>query len=427
MKDKATTIRAWKVVAILVVLTMSNKASVAGNFDAMVIPSLMDDQMDPWYRVPMNSGPEIPRATRITHGQEFMLLAFFRGYAVDEYNHAHVRYDVQIYGPDGKPTDDQGFDMEVYQGEVLNPQALMLNRQYLKITFTEKYPVGNYTIILTGHDKVSKGRFNKEVTIELVPFTLGDKFSTEKEVGEWFMSYYKKPEPMRSIQAMSKIIQLDSDWLKKNLNIPVFFMHIFKRNPFLSDYIQSHLGDFSLDDRKRLMIIATLSHDEKLTQALKEKGGVEKAHDFAKHIKLPNQSTEITHASYLDMYWSEFFATGRYEPINRIVSALALQKYKGSLDKLKAAKASEKTKEMNDQAYLEAVYRSATWSLISNSLQEPLVYKYCLFMYQNEQLDEGIKKELAIILGVIQKRIQEEEDRKVALGLSTSGLNVTNR
>ena len=92
----------------------------------------------------------------------------------------------------------------------------------------------------------------------------------------------------------------------------------------------------------------------------------------------------------------------------KIVSALALKKYKGPLDKIKAGEI-EATKEVERDAYLEATYGSAIWSLISNCKEMPLVLKYCVFMYENEKLDEDIKSQLGSILRVAQNEIQEEK------------------
>ncbi|MDT8384828.1 MAG: hypothetical protein RRB22_10460 [Gammaproteobacteria bacterium] len=402
----------------LFVLVAFYPASVlADDLDAIVIPSLMDQQLDAWYRVPLNSGPRIQKADKVTHGQTFMLLTFFKGYTTDKDNHIHLRYDVQIYGPDGKPTEDKGVDMEVYKGPAGNSNALMLNRQYMLITFTDAYPVGTYSIKMTGYDKVENTSVVKETTIELVPFSLGEAFPSIKEVGSWMMAYYKSPEPMRSIQAIRASMKTETKWLNKNMNVATFFMYVFSNNSFLSHYIVKHMKNFSLEDRKKLLLIAVLSGDDVLTQALLDTGDLDEIHDYAKGIKLPEKSEVVRHAAYLDVYWSEFLATGRYEPIKKIVGALALHQYKGSIEQYKATSDEERTDALKEKTYFEAVYQSAVWSLISNSKQMPQVFKYCVFIYQNEKLEEGVKKELGVLLSIVQqemKKTRSAEKQKVS-------------
>ena len=134
----------------------------------------------------------------------------------------------------------------------------------------------------------------------------------------------------------------------------------------------------------------------------------QKFYNGAKEIKVPDVTGDINSPVQLDIIWSEFLTTGKYEPIKKIVSAFALKKYKGPLDKIKAGEI-EATKEVERDAYLEATYGSAIWSLISNCKQMSLVLKYCVFMYENEKLDEDIKSQLGSILRVAQNEIQEEK------------------
>ena len=113
----------------------------------------------------------------------------------------------------------------------------------------------------------------------------------------------------------------------------------------------------------------------------------------------------------LYIFWPviKFLSTGKYEPIRKVVNALRLEKYKGTLEKLKSREI-KATEKVERDAYLEATYASAVWSLISNCKQMPLVFKYCVFMYDNDELDEGIKSQLGSILRIVQKEIHKEKE-----------------
>lgn len=397
--------------AIFLFLSLFTFLSVsqATEFDAMVVPSLMDSNMDGWYKIPPNSGPNIHRASRVYQGQMFNLLIFFKGYSTNKNNNLHVRYDVQVYDPNGNPTDDKARDVLAYQGPMGNPEALMLNQHYLKIVFTERYQLGTYKIKVTAYDKVSGKTFTSETPIELIPFVLPEKFESQKEAGEWSMSYYQNPTPVKSISGVQSIVELDTKWLNDNLSTLTFFRRIFSDNPFLFRNIAKHFNSFSKEDQKKLLLLSAISGDSEL-QPFAIGDHKEEFHQFyngAKEIKFPDISGGINSAVQLDILWSEFLTTGKYEPIRKIVSALALKKYKGTLDKIKAGEL-EVTKKVEQDAYLEATYGSAIWSLISNCKQMSLVFKYCVFMYENEPLDEDIKSQLGSILRIAQKNIQQE-------------------
>ena len=207
--------------------------SQATEFDAMVVPSLMDSDMDGWYKIPPNSGPNIHQATSVYQGQMFNLLIFFRGYSADKDNNLHVTYDVQVYDPTGNPTNDKGTDLLAYQGPMGSRNALVLNQQYLKIVFTEKYQLGTYKIKVTAYDKNSANTCTSEAAIELIPFKLPEKFKSNQEAGKWLMGYYKNPTPVNAISGIQSIIKLDTKWINDNLNILTFFRIIFSKNLFL--------------------------------------------------------------------------------------------------------------------------------------------------------------------------------------------------
>jgi len=386
----------------------------ASDFGAMVVPSLMDSNMDGWYKTPPNSGPNIHRAHSIYQDQEFNLLIFFRGYKADQDNIVHVRYDVQIYDPQEKKTDDEGSDLLAYKGPMGNPNALMLNQQYLKIVFTEKYPIGNYKIKVTAYDKINNKSFTSETPIELVPFSLPDKFSSQKEAGEWMMKYYISPTPIKAISALQEFVQVDPVWLNENISILSFFKTIYEDNPFLLKNVDKQFSSFSKEDQKKFLIISSIIGDTQFL--LKDISSL--PNDLSDYLleiadfRIPKVKDEIISAVQLDILWSEFLATGKYEPIRKIVSSLALYKHKGTLDKIKSGEIKKVTEDIKAKAYLEATYQSAIWSLKSNMKQMPLVLKYCTFIYQNEKLDENIKRQLGTIIQVVQSEIREHDASK---------------
>lgn len=385
----------------------------AAEFDALVVPSLMDSDLDGWYKIPPNSGPNIHKASRVYRGQMFNLLMFFRGYSADKDNNLHVRYDVQVYDPLGKPTEDKGADILAYQGPMGNPEALLLNHEYLKIVFTDKYPPGTYTIKVTAYDKISNRSFISTTPIELLPFSLPEPFKTDQEVDKWMMGYYLNPTPVKAISAVQKLIRTDQPWINDHLNILTFFRRIFSDNPFVLKNIATRFNTLSAEDQRKFLLIAAISNSKVFEPVIAADGKQELQQFYtrAKKVTFPDVEGDIRSPAQLDILWSEFLTTGRYDPVRRLVSALALKKYRGTLEKIKSGNMAV-TKELQQEAYLDATYQAAIWSLVSNSKQMPLVFKYCAFMYKNEKLDEDIKNQLGSILRIVQKELQKESDTK---------------
>lgn len=376
----------------------------AADFDTMVVPSLMDSEMDGWYRIPTNSGPYIHKAHSIYPDQQFNLLIFFRGYQANQDNLVHVTYDVQVYDPNGKPTEDTGTNLLAYKGPIGHPTALMLNQQYMKITFTEHYPIGNYKIKVSARDNISDTSFVSETLIELVPFSWPEPFASQHAAAEWMMQYYLNPSPVKAIGALQQLLQPEPAWLTENLSILSFFQTVFEDNPFLLKNIDKEFQELSIEDKKRFLLIASIIGDTdfllKNTESLPE----DLKNDLLEiaGIQFPDMNDAITNPTQLDILWTEFLATGNYAPIRKIVSSLALSEHTGTIDKIKSGEIKTVTQEIKEKAYLEATHQSAIWSLLSNMQQMPLVMKYAIYIYQNEHLDENIKNQLGAIIKAAQ-------------------------
>ena len=104
---------------------------------------------------------------------------------------------------------------------------------------------------------------------------------------------------------------------------------------------------------------------------------------------------EINSGTQLDMLWSTFFANGKYKPILKLIQTLDYIKYKGSIENYKNSK---KTEEDKQNAYREAVFQAAEWSLSSNCKTFELVKDYANWALYNEDLNENQRKQLKKIL-----------------------------
>ena len=397
--------KAFILVVIVVIFSAEARAQVP-KFETLTLPSLMDIDLDPWYKIPANSGPNLRQAEEVAQNQLISIFVLFSGYAIDSRNDINLTYDVQIFDPQGKPTEDKGQGIVGYQGQAANADVLLLNQQIMRVMFTDDYPFGTYHIKVKAYDNVSGTTFTSTTPINLLPFSVEFHFADVDAANVWMMNYYQELSPQKTIAALHSMIQPDPDWISKHLNILSFFSRVFADNPYLLNNIAKRFDSFSLEDQKRFILIDHFVGENQLSTY----GQSDTFSDFSQqvqNISFPALSDDISHPLQLDMLWSEFLATGRYEPIKKIVSALALVKYKGTLDKIKQDKL-----ELNDglkrDAYLDATYQSAVWSLLSNNKQMPLVNKYCHFIYQNEYLTDSVKQQLAMIL----RRVQLDSTNK---------------
>jgi hypothetical protein len=377
------------------------------SFTTLVLPTTVDPDMDIWYRIPPNSGPYVPSVNEVFKGQAFSLQILFNNYEVSSSGKVNLTYDVQVYDPQGLPTEDKGSGLVGYTSETHASPVLLLNQQYMIIVFTDSYVLGTYTIEVSAYDNVSGNKYVSRTPIALVPFEPQGNFEEQDKVAEWMMNYYYSPSPENAIDAAVYWLETDEEWIYKNLHILKFFTQVFEDNPFLMDYLKNNLVQYTKQEQKRLLLLEAMLGQTALLEQIDDEQHLA-FRTWASELSFPPLDGNIDHPMKLDLLWSEFFATGTYTPIAKIISALSLSKYEGSIERLSADEI-ELTQKSQQDAYLDAIYQSAIWSLYSNSQKHPLVFKYAAFVYQYEELSDDVKRPLYNILRSVQETAKKSE------------------
>lgn len=380
----------------------------AADLDFLVLPSLMDKGMDAWHRVPKDSA-ELSTTDEVMRGQVFNLLLPITGYETDQNGQVDLTYDIETFGPDNKiMKSDSDYNILAFKGNLGNKSAILLPKISTSLLFTEVYPLGTYTIKATIHDHISGQKAEKKKTIQLIDFTHGQKdFSSPDDFGKWLMSYHQSPKPKLLIDAV-KTIKTDPAWLKEHFGMFSFLRTSFAENNYLFKLAGNAFQSFSKENQKKLLIVSAISGDAHLITKT-EDPELHKLYGRAKEIEVPEVNGDINDASQLDFLWGRFFASGRYEPLLKIVSALKLYKYEGSMEDIKSGKIKNPSDDDLEKARLESIYLSAIWSLTSNATQFPLVYKYCAYMFEHEEFDTKVKARLAYILNAATKERSKKD------------------
>jgi hypothetical protein len=165
--------------------------------------------------------------------------------------------------------------------------------------------------------------------------------------------------------------------------------------------IQEWIDEASdLDEKQRdALLVAAWYSDTKEARDLFQKQNL----DAYLKQKAPDiLEIDVNNPSTLDMLWGYFMATGDSAPIRRIVSALSLSKYSGALDRFKT---SEKTDKDKKDAYLDATFQAAQWSLESNCKTHPRVLEHCEEIFS----DKATPKDQSLWLGVILSKVKPEK------------------
>lgn len=400
------------VLCVLVPLGFSDEPPL---FDALMIPSIADRNLDFWFYTPPDTGPNIPKVSRVYRNQLWMLLMFSRVEPAGSQKEVDITFDLKIISSNQKVSLEQK-GISFYRGKVPDG-TLLIPQEVLEIAFDEAESFGSYQIEAIFSENVSRRTCQATTEIELIPYTAPEPFVSDEAYSDWIMQYYQHPDPIRSFAGILYSVKTDPEWIQDNLMTLAFHRRIFLDNPFLWDYYGQLYQTVPREDKKKMLLVAAVT-DCKEKQAFEAaiKGDLKSFYQQAKETAIPDTSQSITSAVQLDVLWAEFLASGTYEPVRRITSALALKKYEEVLEKIKKKERTEFADDLEHQVMLGAVFGAARWSLLSNCMQFDRVLQYCRTIYERESLEPEVKESLGTILAVVYQEKQEQEREQAEQG-----------
>jgi hypothetical protein len=344
---------------------------------------------DQWYRTISESVPLVNKSEKVYHDQALFVYVFFSGYGIDSLDMADVNYNLKIFKPDNSLLEEH-LKILGYKGKIVNPNNLILSIANLRFNFELTEPTGNYRVEVELIDKILNEKITANSQVSLSEISLSSTINSDSLLGKWLETYYQTPTPELAVDAFIYFTKSDLR-TKVEESVFAFFRELFSHNLYLVLHLISKY-DFQDETTRNdiLMLIAFLNVDvsefiNKLPQ--------NKLHAYQQLKKNSNlfDYSDLEHPTQIDMIWSEFFASGRYGTIRRLVDALSFSQYNGAIDLYNN---SGKDESLEKNALLEASYKSAVWSLGANAATHKLVKDYLMYILKNEQLDDNTRKEL---------------------------------
>lgn len=221
----------------------------------------------------------------------------------------------------------------------------------------------------------------------------------EETPDAWITYYYRNPTPGKVIEQF-QIMTNRGVFKDPYAHPPVvaFLSQIMAQNPKM---IREWMKAFeTIDDTQRAPLQAAAWYSD--TPEAREYFKEQKFEVFLKEKAPKILEITVDNPSVLDMQWGYFMATGDSTPIRRIITAFSLSKYAGALDRFKTSAKSDQDKK---EAYYEATFQAAQWSLESNCRTHPLVLEHCEKFYAGQDLTQVE----SLWLGVLLSKIKPEK------------------
>jgi hypothetical protein len=250
------------------------------------------------------------------------------------------------------------------------------------VCFEPEDPFGTYTIVAAVSDHISGITYSLETQITLVEWESQTYFTEESDWDEWVHHYYESPSPQKAIDGYLYFCTFEDSIKDNSVFYPLlsFFTEISKNNTYLiQPLIQEYPEQDMLTRICIIFLLHTIENEEADIFLNSLKGDELSVYHEIKDNPLIAVPDDIDHPAYLDFLWARFLASGKYDPVLRLVKELAFKEKKAM------------------------IYGAAKWSIAANCRQHNLVYQYCSYIYQYEDISDIVRQELGEILTSVGK------------------------
>lgn len=254
------------------------------------------------------------------------------------------------------------------------------------------------TATVDGEIEIPGGQHKKGTAkIQIESFETGSNhtFKDAQEFGGFLMHYYQQPNPARLLPAL-EFFAADSK-ARSNRGTPestaAFIAAVLKAYPLAAKDFRARVATQTGFTRVfGLICLRFAGYDikaelDKLSAETRKKleglPVLPDPFDFTSAQDLPTR---------LDMLWGTFGATGQYEPVSKITSALAWRSDYEEFDKLR--KTPNHSTEWTPAIAHAVTYAAAGWALGSFQRNDPLVADYIEYMLASPDVSPNVKSEL---------------------------------
>jgi hypothetical protein len=380
-------------VIFILALTIIGPGPARANepFDIFVVPTI-DEQLDSWLKIPARLQPTIHLVDRIYPNQPFSLRVLFRGYTLSALNNANLSYDVQIFDPQGQPTNDKGNNLLGYNGPVRGTGYIIINQQLLRIFFDISYAYGDYEIQVIATDQLAKESVSKSATITFAPFAPTGRFASLEFFNYWLRNHFRQPDIAKATFGILQFMEKDRQWMDDNIQLLAFMDRLLDDNRWLWDHLVAHYKEeagardniitlMELNNYRLAELTTTFSQEQKAWQ------------EQVRKFELPETGGPITTPGQIEALWGTFYATGHLASVEKIIHLL---------------KPFTPTTGPATTSDLEQV---AFWSLVDHGIDIDLVANFCSYLFDHGDIAPENKTQLGVILRLIEKDREEKEQQ----------------
>ncbi len=369
-----------------------------GGFEPLLIASTQSPEMDAWLKMPNGAAPFLVSIKSAYLGEKFSLYPIVRAPSPKN-GKIKIRYSVVAASPAGERL--QIVDDAVYEATDMKTSAFVACPDIVDVSFDDRFQTGKYVFSITALDENSNRAATNSTSVELQKWHFPKQtIDDEKLLQRAFLDFHLNPSPdVLCAMYFSKKLDLSSKSAPHGLNYLLlgFFKSGFARFSFAFHDILENFASFdNLDKAKIILLNSVLGKpaipDAKLSPAqIKYQNNIRRA-------EIPNPYEDwhkVMGVAQLDMLWGDFFATGAYKPVRRIMNLMINADEADFAMKLKNAKLRPQNDTEWNKYNVGLLHVAALRSLLRNAEMFDIVDQYCVWAVENGDLPEKSAKVLA--------------------------------
>lgn len=394
-------IRGLKSIALLLAALL---AWTSGGIEPRVLPTVATNIDDQWNGILPERPPVFPTATRIEPGQLVRIYVMASGLAIRE-GRARATYDIVLVDPQGKTVFEQK-NIPLLDG-AFQANWAALSPGGLEMFCEPQDPLGTYVLVVTVRDQVDGSERQARAELRLEKKTPAAARIDDRDFRLLLQLYYLQPRPELILPALRRV--LTEEWPKaakaqgerfRPEPMLAFFYWVLSRNAQLYPEFGRMIGELAPEQQLGALLIV---------RALGEKAEKVIVPELAdalrrKLAELPPTNLFIPDPAKLDplaldLWWAEFFATGKRAPILRLIQVLERSRNAATEEELKTLKGQKPNPETIGRVRNRMLVTVAQWSLTANARRHQLLRYYLEAMLRRGELKDdaarqGVEKAL---------------------------------
>lgn len=368
---------------------------------------------DKWNKSIPQAIPKLIGVTKVEKNQKYIIYLHGHDLSVDKMNSGHVQADITMSSPANMKYLEMK-DCKIVSSKLSNSGADLLH-PVMECAFKPKDQFGKYKISARVRDLTDNTSETLEQELELVKFKFDPFPNSEEAFDKWYNEYHEQPAPEKAISAF--FYWLSTDIYHQDVGdfppVFAFFLEIFRKNAYLVPHLielfdsqDARVRSFTLYALVQLKVhVAAFFNSlrDENASLYEEVTNINWNYDpYQELTSLLCTESDTSDEQFtrpncqLDILWGTFFASGSYEPIQRLIDVLQLQDYAEYPDKLKGNTDFSLQEIQNVQ--LGLAFQAAKFSLGKYCAQHELVRIYCSHHLNYENSPEPIKSVLESIL-----------------------------